>query len=326
MTRFEETRFTNESFAPIAVGTRSELDESLHFGAGVVLDADGAVESEVGDADLVVYPRSCLKPLQADAMVAAGLQITTAQLAVACASHSGEPQHLDTVRTLLAASDLSEDDLANTVSRPLGAAARKALRAAGVPPSSLQQNCSGKHAAMLATCRVNEWPIDDYLAVDHPLQQMIGAHIETLTGEPVAHVGIDGCGAPAHAFSLRGLAVAFGTLARGSQAATAMRAHPELVGGTHRDGTEWMRAVPGLIAKEGAAAVMAAALPDGRSFAYKIADATDDARKVVMPEALRLLGVDAATIEANVQIANVDVLGHGHPVGRLAPLEWPRRG
>ena len=326
MTRFEETRFTSESFGPIAVATRSGLDESLHFGAGVVLDAHGAVESEVGDPDLVVYPRSCLKPLQADAMIAAGLQATTEQLAVACASHSGEPQHLKTIRTLLAASDLSEDDLANTVSRPYGAASREALRAAGVPPSSLQQNCSGKHAAMLATCRLNGWSIDDYLAIDHPLQLMITSHIETLTGEPVAHIGVDGCGAPTHAFSLRGLAAAFGTLARGSDAAAAMRAHPELVGGMDRDGTDWMRAVPGLIAKEGAAAVMAAALPDGRSFAYKIADATDDARKVVMLEALRRLGVDAATIAANAQIANVDVLGHGRPVGRLVPLEWPRRG
>jgi L-asparaginase II len=326
MTRFEETRFTGASFAPIAVATRSEFEESLHFGAGVVIDALGVVQSGVGDPNLVVYPRSCLKPLQADAMVAAGLQATTKQLAVACASHSGEPQHLDTVRSLLAASELSEDDLANTASRPYSTAARRALRAEGVPPSSLQQNCSGKHAAMLATCRVNEWPIDDYLAVDHPLQQMIGAHIETLTGEVVAHIGIDGCGAPTHAFSLRGLAIAFGTLAGDSQVAMAMRAHPELVGGTQRDGTDWMRAVPGLIAKEGAAAVMAAALPDGRSFAYKIADATDGARKVVMPEALRLLGVDAVTVAANAPIANVDVLGHGQPVGRLVPLEWPGRG
>jgi L-asparaginase II len=325
MTRFEETRFTRESFAPVAVATRSDLEESLHFGAGVVLDADGAVESEVGDASLVVYPRSCLKPLQADAMVAAGLRLTTVQLAVACASHSGEPQHLDTVRTMLAASNLSEDDLANTKSRPYGATAREALRAAGVSPSSLQQNCSGKHAAMLATCRINGWSIDDYLAVDHPLQQMITAHVEELTGEPVAHIGVDGCGAPTHAFSLRGLAIAFGTLARDSQVARAMRAHPELVGGTDRDCTDWMLAVPGLIAKEGAAAVMAAALPDGRSFAYKIADATDDARKVVMLEALRLLGVDAATVAANAQIANVELLGHGRPVGRLVPLEWPRR-
>jgi L-asparaginase II len=326
MTRFDETRFTSESFAPIAVATRSGLEESLHFGAGVVLDAYGAVESEVGDPDLVVYPRSCLKPLQADAMVAAGLQVTTEQLAVACASHNGEPQHLDTVRTLLAASGLSEDDLANTVSRPFGAAARRALRAEGVPPSSLQQNCSGKHAAMLATCRLRGWPIDDYLAVDHPLQQMIAAHIAILSGEPVAHIGIDGCGAPTHAISLRGLAAAFGTLARGTRVATAMRAHPEVVSGTAPDGSDWMRAVPGLIAKEGAAAVMAAALPDGRSFAYKIADATDDARKVVMLEALRLLGVDAATIAANAQIANVELLGHGRPVGRLVPLEWSRRG
>ena len=326
MTRFEASRFNLNSFAPIAVATRSGFEESLHFGAGIVLNEDGTADAEVGDADLVVYPRSCLKPLQADAMVAAGLRVTNEQLAVACASHSGEPWHLDVVREWLSESGLSEDDLANTIARPFGKMARHALRAADVPPSSLQQNCSGKHAAMLATCRQNGWPTDGYLEIDHPLQQMITAHIVALAEEPIAHIGIDGCGAPTHAFSLRALARAFATIARGSQVATAMRAHPELVGGTDRDCTEWMRAVPGLIAKEGAAAVMAAALPDGRSLAYKIADAADDARKAVMPEALRLLGVDPGTIAASSPIADVEVLGHGRPVGRLVPLEWPGRG
>lgn len=320
--RFDDTRFTLDSFAPIAVTTRSGFDESLHFGAGVVLDEHGEVESQIGDVDVVVYPRSCLKPIQADAMVAAGLSLEADQLAVACASHSGEPQHLDTVQSVLAGSELSVADLGNTVARPYGTAARAALRDAGVPPSSLQQNCSGKHAAMLATCRANGWPTEGYLELDHPLQQMITTHTATLTGEPVAHVGIDGCGAPTHAFSLRGLARAFGALARGSQVATAMRAHPELVGGTGRDTTDWMRAVPGLMAKEGAAAVMAAALPNGRAVAYKISDGNDDARKAVMAEALRRLGVDDATLTEHADIATVDVLGHGDVVGRIVPLEW----
>ncbi len=320
------TRFDDESFAPIAVATRSAFDESLHHGAGVALDHLGAVEAAIGDERLVVYPRSSLKPLQAAAMVAAGLDIPSNELAVACASHSGEPQHLDTVCQLLAAADLSAADLQNTPDRPYGAAARTAMRLAGEPPSSLQQNCSGKHAAMLVTCRINGWPVDDYLDIDHPLQRLITAHIEALTGERVAHIGVDGCGAPTHAFSLRGLATAFGVLARGSAVASAMRAHPDLVGGTGRDVGIWMSNVDGMIAKEGAAGVMAAALPDGRAVAYKIADGSDAARQAVVPEAMRLLGIDAELIARLADETSVPVLGGGRPVGRLVALPWSRRG
>jgi len=329
MTRFDETRFVLASFAPIAVATRSDLGESLHFGSGVILDDCGAVESKIGDEDLVVYPRSCLKPLQADAMVAAGLDIATDQLALACASHSGEAQHLQTVRSLLSTAGLDEHALLNTPARPYGAAARGVLREAGVAPSSLQQNCSGKHAGMLATCRVNGWSIDDYLDIEHPVQQAITAHIEALAGEPITKIGVDGCGAPTHTLSLRGLANAFAALTHpghDQRIADAMRAHPELVGGTGRDITVWMRAVPGMIAKEGAAGVMAAALPNGRVVAYKIADGSDAARQAVVPEAMRLLGVDPDVVERTAHEAEVPVLGAGATVGRLVGLEWSGRG
>jgi len=330
VTRFDQTRFDAATFEPIAVATRSGFDESLHFGAGVVIDDAGAVESEIGDGALAVYPRSCLKPMQADAMVAAGLALPLEQLALACASHSGELQHLNTVRATLNTAGFDEAALRNNPDRPYGGAARLAAFEAGVAPSSLQQNCSGKHAAMLATCQVNGWSVDDYLDVEHPLQQAISARIELLAAEPVRHIGTDGCGAPTHVISVRGLANAFARLAQGSAVADAMRAHPELIGGSGRDVTAWMRAVPGLIAKEGAAGVMAAALPDGRAVAYKIADGSEAARQAVMPEAMRLLGVDRHLIEEVVETAASDsavtVLGGGAPVGRLVGLEWPGRG
>lgn len=326
MTGLDATRFTDSTFEPIALAIRSGFDESLHFGAGVVLDEHGEVEYSIGDPGLVVYPRSSLKPMQADAMIAQGVELAAESLAVACASHSGEEQHLDAVRRTLASSDVSIDALANTPTRPSGEAAREAAFRAGIEPSSLQQNCSGKHAAMLATCERNGWALDGYLDIDHPLQQAVLAHIGALAGERVSHVGIDGCGAPTHAISLRGLARAFATLARGSLVADAMRAHPNLVGGTGRDVTTWMSAVPGLIAKEGAAGVMAAALPNGRAVAYKISDGCDDARKAVVPKALRLLGVGGDVIQRVVPTVRVDVLGHGEPVGRLRPLDWPKRG
>lgn len=307
MTRFDD------AFAPIAVATRSGFDESLHHGAAVALDTGGSIVASVGDPDVVVYPRSCLKPLQARAMVDLGLELADEQLAVACASHAASPMHLDVVRSILAAHGLSEDDLRNTPARPPGAAA-------SVAPSSIVQNCSGKHAAMLATCVVNGWPTDTYLEAGHPLQQAI---LDALIrfGCSVRHVGVDGCGAPTHAFPLRELAGAYATLASNGSAVTrAMRAHPVLVAGVDRDVTLWTEVVPGLIAKEGAAGVMAVGLDDGRAAAYKIADGSDPARCAVVPQALRVLGVDPdVDVLARVR---VPVLGHGREVGHVDPLDW----
>ena len=306
----------------MAVATRSGLEESVHQGAGVAIDEDGAL-AQVGDPDLVVYPRSCLKPLQAQAMLGLGLELTDAQLAIACASHDGSALHLDVVRSILTRYDLDVDDLSNIAARPYGSAARNSARLAGVEPSSLQQNCSGKHAAMLATCRVNGWPIDDYLAPDHPVQVAITSGIGVL-GAVVRHVGVDGCGAPTHSLALRDVAVAFAALAApGSVVARAMTSHPELVGGPTRDVTLWMQAVPTLLAKEGASGVMAAGLADGRALAFKIADGSDVARQAVVPAALRAAGVDVDSIAAaTVDRVAVPVLGHGEPVGRLDALDW----
>lgn len=307
--------FLDDAFAAIAVATRSGFDESLHHGAAVAVTTVGAVTAAVGDPATVVYPRSCLKPLQADAMIELGLQLPDGLLAVACASHDGAAVHLDSVRSILATVQLDESALQNTPSPslcdPHGAV------------SSVRQNCSGKHAAMLATCVVNGWSTATYLDEAHPLQQAITTHLASL-GCPVHHVGVDGCGAPTHAIALDDLARAYGRLAAtGTAAARAMRAHPLLVAGEDRDVTGWMEAVPGLLAKEGAAGVMALALPDGRAAAFKIADGSDMARRAVVPEALRALGVDVdRTAGPTLERFAVPVLGHGRPVGSIEPLEW----
>lgn len=308
---------------PIAVATRSGLEESVHHGAGVAIDAGGATVSSVGDGDLVVYPRSCLKPMQADAMVQLGLDLPDELLAVACASHDGSALHLDAVRSILGRHGLGETDLANTAARPYGAAARTQARLAGVEPSPLQQNCSGKHAAMLATCVVNGWTIDDYLDHGHPLQRAITGAFEA-SGATVHHVGVDGCGAPTHALSLRHLACAFAALAApDSVVGRAMSTHPVMVGGPDRDVTLWMQALPTLVAKEGASGVMAVGLGDGRAAAFKIADGSDLARRAVTLEALRAIGVDVDTVAPEVvdRVA-VPVLGHGREVGVLGALQW----
>ncbi len=317
MTRFDGV------VGPIAVATRSGLEESVHHGAAVAVDADGTPTAAIGDVDLVVYPRSCLKPMQAAAMVQLGLDLPDELLAVVCASHDGSPLHLVAVREILARHGLTEHDLANTAARPYGPGPRAAARAAGIEPSPLQQNCSGKHAGMLATCKINGWPIDDYLEQDHPLQRAITDAIEG-GGTTVAHVGVDGCGAPTHALSLRDLAAAFGALAaEGSAVARAMWGNPVMVAGPERDVTLWMQVVPTLITKDGAAGVMAMGLADGRAAAFKIADGSDLARRAVTPEALRALGVDVDQVAPDtVGDVRVPILGHGHEVGVLHALEW----
>lgn len=318
------TRFDGR-LAPIAVARRSGLEESVHHGAGVAIGPDGSTLATLGDADLVVYPRSCLKPMQANAMLELGLELADEQLAVACASHDGSAIHLDAVRSILARYDLDVSDLANTAARPYGEAARRSAMVAGVEPSPLQQNCSGKHAAMLATCRINGWSIDGYLDLDHPLQAAITAGIGRL-GAAVSHVGVDGCGAPTHAISLRDLAAAFAIMAApGSIVGRAMTSHPAMVGGPTRDVTLWMQGVPTLVAKEGAAGVMAAGLADGRAVAFKVADGSDVARQAVVAEALRSADVDVdAVAPGTVERVAVPVLGRGEPVGWLTALEWTR--
>jgi len=305
-----------ESFVPVAIVSRSGADESVHFGAVVALDPAGAITFSAGNASLAIYPRSSNKPMQADAMLALGVQLDDRQLALACASHSGSVEPLAVVQSTLATVGLDVAALANTPALPLDTQVAEAAIAAGVRPSSLMQNCSGKHAAMVATCVVNGWPIEGYLAVDHPLQVAITAHLDALVGG-TTHIGIDGCGAPAHMTTLTALATAFGELASsGSRVAATMIANPELVGGPGRDVTRLMKLVPGLMAKDGAEGVFAAAMPDGRCAAVKVSDGASRASGVVIAAVLRAIGVDIDPSDLGEPI-----LGHGQPVGTVRPSD-----
>ncbi|CAN5649000.1 asparaginase [soil metagenome] len=307
------------AFAPVAITNRSGFDESIHFGAVVGLGPSGAIEYSIGDPTTKIYPRSSNKPMQAAAMVRAGLQLPPETLAVVCASHDGTKMHTDAVLRILDGCGLSVDALANTPSMPLDDDAEVEMLRMGAKPSALLMNCSGKHSGMLATCVHNGWAHDpSYLDVDHQLQIAITATIDELCEEPYAHIGVDGCGAPAHAMSLVGLARAFRSIANGTsgsagaQVYAAMTVYPEMVGGHARDVTLLMQHVPLLMAKDGADGVFAAALPDGRAVALKIADGGDRARPPVMLAALRALGVDVSAAEGVVQQR---IMGHGHQVG-----------
>jgi L-asparaginase II len=305
--------------AVVAEVIRDGFVESTHRGRVAGVDADGDVRVSVGLVDAPVLLRSCAKPLQAVGMVRAGLDVDAEALALITASHAGTVRHLGVVRDLLATAGLDEAALANTPALALDprAAAEQLLHGG---PDRLHQNCSGKHAGMLATCVRNGWPTDGYLDRDHPLQRALVAVMAELTGEPPAHVATDGCGAPVVAVTVDGLARAFARLATSEpstpegRVAAAMRAHPDLVGGDERAVTRLMRAIPDLLAKDGAEGCFAAAMPDGRSVGVKIADGAGRVAAPVAIAALASLGVD---VEAATDLASPPVLGHGRPVGSI---------
>jgi L-asparaginase II len=300
---------------------RGDLVESAHHGHLVALAADGEPVRSDGDPATTIYPRSSLKPVQAVAMLRAGLDLDGELLALTCASHSGEPAHLDGVRRILAGAGLTEADLRNTPTLPTDDDAAFAWRSAGNKPAAITQNCSGKHAAMLATCVAAGWSSVGYLDPEHPLQQAIRAEVVDQTGDgDPAHVGVDGCGAPLFSCRVLGLARAFARLARAEpgtpehRVAAAIRAHPWWLGGSGRTVTRLLETVPGLVAKDGAEGVFAGALPDGRAFAFKIVDGSARPVPVVVVAALRALGTEPPGL---VDLGRVEVLGHGEPVGEV---------
>jgi L-asparaginase II len=310
---------------PVAEIVRSDFVEGHHYGSLVALAADGSVDWSVGAVATPMLARSCNKPLQATAMVRLGLDLPDDLLALVCASHSGEDFHLDGVRRILAVCGLEESALQTPPDHPLDDAAREAAIRAGRPKDAVSMNCSGKHAGMLVTCVVNGWDTATYRSPDHPLQRAIAATFSELTGEPVAAVAVDGCGAPLLSCSLTGLARAFRAMAVADdgparRVADAIRRHPEFVSGTTRDELALLRAVPGAIAKAGAESCYALALPDGRAFALKTDDGAPRVRPVLMAAALRRSGVDSepgvdgAALRAT---GEVPLLGGGRPVGEI---------
>lgn len=311
--------------APVLVHvTRGGFVESAHRATLVAVDDDGGTPLRHGLVDEPVLPRSSLKPIQALAMVRHGLDLPDRLLALVCASHSGEQRHLDGAAEILAGAGLGLDDLRNTPALPLGERPHAEWLAAGRAPESVAQDCSGKHAGMLATCRVAGWPTEGYLDPDHPLQVAIAEVVTELCG-PITTTTVDGCGAPLFAVPLSGLARAFGLLAAAEEGperrvADAMRAAPEMVGGEGRDVTAFMEGVPGVIAKDGAECVYAAGDAEGRGIAIKVADGAPvpRARQVLLAAALQALGHEAPVLD---ELAVVPVLGHGRPVGEVRAVD-----
>jgi L-asparaginase II len=296
----------------LAVIERSGFVESRHSGAAVVIAADGAVLTELGNGSAHVFGRSTLKFMQAIAVLRSGVELDGAQLVLAAASHRGTPRHVEVVEQILARADLGELALQCPADRPIDPAFRAS------EPRRITMNCSGKHAAFLLACVTNGWPVESYLDPEHPLQQLIRATVEEFTGEPIGAVGVDGCGAPVFAVTLRGLARATSRVATDPEAA-------RLVAAIRADA--WALDSPavaavidelGIIAKNGAEGVLVAAAPDGTAVALKVLDGSTRAS---IPVGLTLLAatgsIDAVTAQRLIAATTERVLGGGTPVGEL---------
>ncbi len=301
---------------------RGGVVEGVHRGHAVVLAPDGSIERSWGDPQAQILPRSSNKPAQASAMVRAGLPLEAELLALASASHSGETFHLEGVQRILDKAGLDELALLTPPELPLDEAVRLEVQMAGQVASSAYMNCSGKHAAMLLTCVVNDWPTADYTSLDHPLQQLIADEIAQRAGEQPWASAVDGCGAPLIGLTVAGLARMGAAVASGEdeparRVADAMRGYPDWVAGTRRDAAALQRSLPGALIKEGAEAVYLVVLPDGRAIALKIEDGGGRARPVAMAGILRAIGVDNDVTEAQ---ARQVLFGGGRPAGEIVPV------
>jgi L-asparaginase II len=249
---------------PLRVAVRrGAILECVHEVHAVAL-RDGTVLAAAGDPSRPASLRSSAKPIQALLLARAREDLEQDEVAIAAASHYGTPEHVEVVRRLLAATDGREEEL------------RCGLQP-GRPPEPIFHNCSGKHAAMLAVCRANGWPLDDYRDDDHPLQLALVREVAAAAELDPSEVetGPDGCGVVCFGVPLERAAAAFSRFERldgGDRIAAAMRARPELIGGEGSTDTELMRASPGWIAKGGAEGLMCAASSDGVGLALKVTD------------------------------------------------------
>ncbi|MEE8532706.1 MAG: asparaginase [Alphaproteobacteria bacterium] len=295
---------------PVAVEVvRGGTVESRHRAACIVADARGRIAHRWGEADRFVLPRSAIKPIQALPLIETGaaerFSLSDAEIALACASHGGEPAHVAAVEAWLARLDLSEADLECGAHPPVHDASAEALWRAGKAPSQLHNNCSGKHAAMLTTARHLGEPTAGYVDRDHPVQRRVAQTIAEMAGVDVARapVAVDGCSVPTIGLPLAGLATAMarladpGALADGRAEAcaricAAMAAHPDMVAGSGRFGTALIAASGGAaLAKTGAEGVYAVALPAlGLGLALKVDDGAARAAEVATAAVLRHLG------------------------------------
>jgi L-asparaginase II len=312
---------------------RGDLIESIHRGRYAVYSSGGKVLDSLGDLTCSIYLRSTAKPFQALPLVFSGAAeafgITDQELAVVCASHNAEPEHLAAVRTILDKAGLSEADLQSGAHPPIYAPAAEKLSRSGEKPRPIHGNCSGKHAGMLATCAYAGWDPASYRHPESPLQKLIRRTVAKLCDldyHAVRHAD-DSCGVPVFALPLSNLALGFARLAAGSEdfpedlsnavrrVRDAMRAHPCMVAGSTRFDTQLMQCTE-LIAKSGAEGVFAVGSLEGWGLALKVSDGTGRAVAPTILGALERRGIRFPREMHSFPITDL----RGKTVGRVATL------
>jgi L-asparaginase II len=292
---------------PIRVAVRrGSVVEAVHRVHAVAVQ-DGAVVAEAGEPALVAFLRSSSKPLQALPLARARSDLDDAELAIAAASHPGEPPHVKAVRALLEKAPASEFDL-------------ECGRQEGRPPEPIYHNCSGKHAGMLALARANGWPTEGYRLPTHPVQRaMLAEHAAAAQiGEGEVPTAVDGCGVVTFALPLERIAFVFSRFERlegGARVAAAMRAHPQLIGGRTGADVALMQELSGWIAKNGAEGLACAAGPGGLGIALKSEDGSQRPMRPALAAFLARLDV---SLDAFASISVT--ISRGEEVGRVSAL------
>lgn len=303
---------------PLVEVKRGGITESRHRGHIVAVEPDGTIAAHLGAPETVTYLRSSAKPHQAIPLVASGAAdrfgFTENEIALACASHSGEPIHTEVAASMLRKIGLNPEALKCGVHEPFSPEVARRLRETGEQPNVLQNNCSGKHAGMLALALHLGAPTETYDEPSNPVQLAIGKTVAEFAEIPIEDiaVGVDGCGVPVFGITVKAMALMYARLVAPlanfaeptrnacARIVAAMTAHPELIGGTSdRLDTEMMRAAKGrLISKVGAEGVYTVGIlpcedwPRGLGLALKIEDGDDHrARPTVVIESLRQLGI-----------------------------------
>ncbi|TFD48882.1 asparaginase [Cryobacterium frigoriphilum] len=323
--------FSVENAVELAIVERSGFVESRHAGSAIVLGTSGEVLRTLGDVTSPVYPRSAMKPFQAIASMASGVTLRGEDAAIATASHSGTPKHVELVRGLLARASIPEAALGCPAAWPIDRPTRDAMVRQGLAQAPIYMECSGKHAAMLLACAQNGWPLAGYLTPGHPLQKRVLDVLERFTGERPAASGVDGCGAPVHAISLTGLARGIARIA-GSKSnspfaiyreagflAEAVREHGWVVAGPGLSDSTVIDRL-GLFIKGGAEGIVVAAAENGTTVALKVLDGNLRAATIVALHLLADAGAIApADVDALAPELGLTVLGGGLPVGVIRP-------
>jgi L-asparaginase II len=319
---------------------RGDRVESLHRGAGAVVDAAGQVVFAFGDIELPLYPRSAVKAFQALPLVESGaadrFEFLPKELALACASHSGEVEHVALATEMLRRCGAGVGALCCGTHWPLSPDASHGLARSGGAPSALHNNCSGKHAGFLCLAADQGWALDGYVEPDHPVQEAGRAAIEQMTGERLdeSRRAIDGCSIPTYAVSLTGLARGFAKFASGqglephraeaaSRIRAAVAAHPFFVAGSGRFDTRWMEIFGArTFTKTGAEGVFCAALPElGLGIAVKAEDGAGRAAEVMIAALIaRFAGFDEPDLAQAQKFIQPELKNwQGTLVGRLRP-------